>query len=378
MKQQKVGILGGGQLGSMVIRQAIDFGLDISVMDKDPYSPCARYTSGFYVGDPQNYADVLDFGKDVDIITIEKEAVDTKALRMLAKQGKKILPSPEIIATIQNKHTQKQMLMAADIPVASAILVNGKDDIRNNIDKLPGCLKKCLNGYDGKGVMMIRNEQDIHNAFEELSLLEELIDVKHEISTIVARSETGEVKCYDPVLMVFDGSRHLLDYQVCPAGISEQTAAQARDLAIRTANALNFVGILAVEMFLTNDDRLIVNELAPRPHNSGHHTIEANITSQYEQLIRIILGAPLGDIKTTSSSVMLNIIGPITSTDEDLQKLLSEILLSDNTHLHWYGKKQGTEGRKLGHITITGESVDNALLKAAAIRNILKHKHEKN
>jgi len=376
MEKLKIGVLGGGQLGAMLIRHSIDFGLDMSVMDKNSDSPCARYTSSFYVGDPMNYQDVLDFGKNLDIITIEKEAVNTKALRELSNTGVKVFPSPETIEIIQNKHTQKKFLEYAELPVAPSVLVNAKSELYDQVNNLPGCLKLCSNGYDGKGVMIIRTEQDIEKAFEEPSILEELVDIKQEISVIVARNENGQVVCYDPVMMIFDKERMLLDYQLCPAGISEELAAEARNIAIKTAEALKLTGILAVEMFITNDDRLLVNELAPRPHNSGHHTIEACATSQYEQLLRVIMGWPLGATKLTNSSVMMNVLEPAASEKKSMEKALESILGSEDVHLHWYGKKGGSEGRKMGHITITDDTIENALLKAATIRNILKAQHE--
>ncbi|MBS1780395.1 MAG: 5-(carboxyamino)imidazole ribonucleotide synthase [Bacteroidetes bacterium] len=376
MKELKIGILGGGQLGAMLIRHAIDFGLDISVMDKSLDSPCARYTSSFSVGNPMNYQDVLDFGKNLDIITIEIEAVNTKALRELSNNGVKVFPSPETIEIIQNKHSQKKFLENAGMPVAPSVLVNAKSELYGLVNNLPGCLKLCSNGYDGKGVMIIRSEQDIEKAFDEPSILEELVDIKHEISVIVARNENGQVDCYDPVMMIFNKERMLLDYQLCPADISVETAAEARNIAIKTAEALKLTGILAVEMFITGDGKLLVNELAPRPHNSGHHTIEACVTSQYEQLLRVIMGWPLGSTKLTSSSVMMNVLEPAASEKKNMGKALESILGLEDVHLHWYGKKGGSEGRKMGHITINDDTIEKALLKAATIRNILKAKHE--
>ncbi|MBS1771235.1 MAG: 5-(carboxyamino)imidazole ribonucleotide synthase [Bacteroidetes bacterium] len=376
MERLKVGVLGGGQLGSMLIRHAIDFGLNIAVLDKHADSPCARYTSSFCIGDPMNYDDVLAFGKNLDVITIEKEAVNTKALKALVQQGKKVFPSPDIIEIIQNKNTQKKFLESAEIPVVPAVTINGREDLRRYLNKLPGCLKKCENGYDGKGVMIIKNEQDIDIAFEEPSILEELVDIKNEISVIVTRNEEGVVHCYDPVMMIFDKERMILDYQISPANISEEQASDAIDIAVKTAKALNLVGILAVEMFLTNDGKLLVNELAPRPHNSGHHTIEACVTSQYEQLLRVVTGLPLGDTRMKNSSVMINLLEPSALRKKNVELALKEVLYSNDVHLHWYGKTGGHEGRKMGHITITGSTIDNAFSKAKTIRNILNMEYE--
>ncbi len=378
MEELKIGVLGGGQLGSMLIRHAIDFGLEIAVLDKHRDSPCAKYTSSFHLGDPLNYDDVVAFGKNLDVITIEKEAVNTKALRALLNQGKKVFPSPDIIEIIQNKYTQKEFLERAGIPIVPAIKINSKDDLRNNLHKLPGCLKKCENGYDGKGVMIVKDNQDIDRAFDEVCILEELVDIKSEISVIVSRNEEGAIYCYDPVMMIFDKERMILDYQLSPADISKVTASEAHQIAVKVAEALNLIGILAVEMFITNDGKLLVNELAPRPHNSGHHTIEACVTSQYEQLLRVISGLPLGDTRMNSSSVMINLLEPPAIRKKGIQQALRKVLYSSDVHLHWYGKTAGHEGRKMGHITITGDTIEQAISKATNIRNILNAQHEEN
>jgi 5-(carboxyamino)imidazole ribonucleotide synthase len=306
----KIGILGGGQLGAMLLRYAIDFGLNVSVMDKDPNASCARHTDSFYTGDPLNFDDVMRFGQNLDIITIEKEAVNTQALRQLALAGKKVYPSPDTIEIIQDKFTQKQFLSGHNIPVVPGILVGSKADLVQHIDSFPACLKKCSQGYDGKGVMILKTAEDINHAFDEPCVLEKLIDIRHEISVIVSRSESGSIECYDPVLMVFNKDRMILDFQMCPANIDVDIALQACSLAIKTAEALQLVGIMAVEMFLDNNGKLYVNELAPRPHNSGHHTIEAHTTSQFEQQMRLILGLPMGSTKLNKASVMINILEP--------------------------------------------------------------------
>lgn len=367
-----IGVLGGGQLGGMLIRHAEDFGLYIHVLDSNPEATCARFTNNFVLGDTLNYDDVVNFGKGLDIITIEKEAVNTDALNYLREQGVKVYPSPEIISTVQDKYKQKEFLQQHEIPVAEGILIEGKDELSKYKDRLPACLKMCRDGYDGKGVMMLRKEEDFENAFDVPSVLEELVEIRKELAVIVARNEKGDVTCYDPVEMVFNKELNLLDYQLAPAEISDKHAAQARDLATKTAKALNLVGILAVEMFLTTDDKVIVNELAPRPHNSGHHTIEACVTSQYEQLLRAILNMPLGDTTAHKKSVMINILEPAEGKKEQLQQTFNAALSTKDAHLHWYGKKNSKEGRKVGHITVNGDSIGEAVSKAEEIRNAIK------
>ena len=372
LENLKIGILGGGQLGAMLLRYAIDFGLNVSVMDKDANAPCARHTSSFHTGDPMSYEDVMEFGSKLDIITIEKEAVNIQALKKLCAAGVRVYPAPETIEIIQDKYIQKQFLKNNNIRIVAGELVNGRDELKRHISKFPACLKKCAQGYDGKGVMILNTPDDIANAFDEPCVLEELIKIKHEISVIVSRNESGSIECYDPVLMVFNKERMILDFQICPANIDVDIALQACNLAIRTAEALNLVGIMAVEMFLAVSGELYVNELAPRPHNSGHHTIEANTTSQFEQQMRLILQLPMGSTKLNKASVMINLIEPAAYRKNTITDALKTILCTNDVHLHWYGKKPGTEGRKMGHITITEASVENALSKAVMIRHLLK------
>ncbi|WP_440134443.1 5-(carboxyamino)imidazole ribonucleotide synthase [Chitinophaga sancti] len=366
----KIGILGGGQLGSMLLRYAIDFGLSVSVMDKDANAPCARYTSSFTNGDQKSFDDVIAFGKDKDVITIEMEAVNIDALRELEKQGKKVFPTPDTIQVIQDKYTQKQFLQSHHIPVVPGVPVAGKKELHEVADKLPGCLKKRRDGYDGYGVMVLKTSADIEKAFDQPCVLEELVDIKHEIAVIVGRNEYGDVQCYDPVMMVFSEEKFILESQVAPAQLDAGLAEEAIALAEKVADALQLVGILAVEMFVTKDNKILVNEMAPRPHNSGHHTIEASTTSQYEQLIRAILGLPLGDTKLHLPSLMLNILEN-EGLRADREEKFSSLLAIPGAHLHWYGKIGSRLGRKVGHVTVTGSTMEDILAKAETIRKIL-------
>lgn len=370
LENLKIGILGGGQLGGMLMRHAIDLGLSVSVMDKDANAPCARYTSSFVCADPKSYEAVLEFGRGLDVITIEMEAVNIDALQVLEEQGVKVFPSPGTIKVIQDKLTQKQFLQSQGIPVVPGQAIENKSDLHQYESKLPGCLKKRRNGYDGYGVMVLKTAADIATAFDEPCVLEELVDIKHEIAVIVARNEQGEVKCYDAVAMVFSGEKFILDFQLAPAQLPEAILSQATALAEKAARALNLVGILAVEMFVTKDDKVLVNELAPRPHNSGHHTIEASTTSQYEQLLRAILGLPLGDTALHFPSLMLNIL-ETAALSADRQAKLASLLAIGGAHLHWYGKKGSRIGRKVGHVTITGSTMESVVAKAETIRKIL-------
>ncbi|OSZ78161.1 5-(carboxyamino)imidazole ribonucleotide synthase [Chitinophagaceae bacterium IBVUCB1] len=376
--QKKIGILGGGQLGAMLIRHAVDFGLKINILDNDKAAPCANYSSGFVLGDTLNYDDVMKFGENLDIITIEKEAVNTQALHDLQTKGVKVYPAPETVEIIQDKLTQKRFLESHNIPVVPAIAIENRLELRQYAEKLPACLKLRRDGYDGKGVMILKSADDIANAFDKPSILEDLVDIKHEISVIVTRNEEGEIKCYDPILMEFDKVKLLLDYQISPCDIGENIAQEAITIAQQIAKALQLKGILAVEMFVTKSGKVLVNELAPRPHNSGHHTIEGCNTSQYEQLLRVITGMPLGDTASTAHTIMINIIEPPAERKGSTEAALKAIAQIQGVHIHWYGKSEGRAGRKMGHINITAKSHDEAVTLANKTRNTFNSLYEKN
>lgn len=369
---KQIGLLGGGQLGAMLIRSAIDFGIEIQVMDKDRKVSSAKYTSLFVQGDTLDYDDVYNFGKKLDIITIEKEAVNVDALKDLEKIGVKVYPSPATIEIIQDKYHQKEFLIANKIPVAKGIPVHGIEELKCNIKTYPVCLKKRRDGYDGNGVMMLHSEDEIKDAFTTPSVIEECIDIQDELSVIVARNQQGDITCYDATMMVFDTVKHLLDYQISPASIEPNILREANSIARKVAEAIDLVGILAVEMFVTKDGKILVNELAPRPHNSGHHTIESATTSQYEQMLRAILGLPLGSTTLNKSSVLVNVLEPKKQNKEQVYNYLNTLLDSEGVHVHWYGKEENIEGRKMGHIVVTNNNIHDALTKAESIRKMIK------
>ena len=297
------------------------------------------------------------------------------ALRALRDRGVKVYPSPETLEIIQDKYTQKQFLKEHNIPVVMGWLVMDKAELASHTDKLPGVLKKCTDGYDGKGVIVLKTAEDLGKAFDAPSVLEEIVDIKEEISVIVSRNESGIIECYDPVLMMFDKERMLLDFQVCPAGLDEDIAIRVCSIATKVAEAVNLTGILAVEMFIATNGKIYVNELAPRPHNSGHHTIEAAKTSQFEQQLRVILGLPMGSTATTTPSVMVNILEPAAHRKNAIMEALKTILCTNDVHLHWYGKTGSKEGRKMGHVTITSVQREDAISKSIMIKHILKEGH---
>lgn len=367
----KIGILGGGQLGRMLIQAGLDLNLDFRILDPDINSPC-KSIAAFDVGKLNDYETVIEFGKKCDLITIEIESVNTEALKFLEKKGKQVYPQPHLIELIQDKRTQKQFFKDHKIPTADFVLVDNHDDIRKNINFLPAVNKLARDGYDGKGVFVVKTEKDISNAFNARGLLEKLIDFEKEISVIVARNEKGETASYPPVEMVFHPEANLVEFLFSPAQIAPEVAEKANSIALQLIERMELVGILAVEMFVTKDGQVLVNEVAPRPHNSGHQTIEANITSQYEQHLRAILNLPLGSTKAIQPSAMVNVLGQPGFSGVAIYDGLEDTLKVDGAFVHLYGKKETKPFRKMGHVTVMDEHIDSLKDKAKFIKENLK------
>lgn len=369
----RVGILGGGQLGRMLIQSGIDFNIPFSVLDPDPNAPCAAIAD-FSVGKLTDFDRVVEFGQKCDIITIEIENVNTSALKELVRQGKKVYPQPEVIELIQDKRVQKTFYKDNRIPTADFILTAGKDDVIKNASFLPAVNKLGREGYDGRGVQILRSEKDLKNAFDAPGLLEELIDFDKEISVIVARNPAGEIKTFPVVEMVFHPVHNLVEYLFAPAQISAEIAMKAEKIAIDVITKLNMVGLLAVEMFVTKNGDVLVNEIAPRPHNSGHQTIEGNVTSQYEQHLRSILNLPLGDTTLMTPSAMVNLLGEAGHTGDAIYEGFQEVLSVSGVHVHLYGKVSTKPFRKMGHVTILDQDMESLKRKATFVRETLKVK----
>jgi 5-(carboxyamino)imidazole ribonucleotide synthase len=367
----KLGILGGGQLGRMLIQSGIDFNLSFSVLDPDPNAPCASL-SVFRAGQLTDYDTVMRFGSDCDIVTIEIENVNTRALKDLAHQGKKIYPQPEVIELIQDKRLQKKFYQEKKIPTADFILTENASDVRMNKNFLPAVNKLGKEGYDGRGVQILRNENDLNQAFDAPGLLEKLIDFEKEISVIVARNERGEIKTFPVVEMVFHPVQNLVEYLFAPAQLNESITKEAEDIASRIITELNMVGLLAVEMFVTKQGNVLVNEIAPRPHNSGHQTIEANMTSQYEQHLRAILNLPLGDTQLLIPSAMVNLLGEPGHNGAAKYQGFEEVAKVSGVHVHLYGKRYTKPYRKMGHVTIIDHDMDSLKKKANFVKETLK------
>ena len=367
----KLGILGGGQLGRMLIQSGIDFNIPFAVLDPDAHAPCASLAE-FYHGKLTDFDTVMKFGSLCDVLTIEIESVNTAALKELAKKGIKIFPQPEVIELIQDKRTQKLFFHEYSIPTADFILVENVNDVKNHQDLFPAVNKLGREGYDGRGVQILRSASDLHKAFDAPGILEELIDFEKEISVIVARGVHGEIKSFPAVEMVFHPEQNLVEYLFAPAELSNEILNEAEHIARKVIRELDMVGLLAVEMFVTRDGKVLVNEIAPRPHNSGHQTIEANVTSQYEQHLRAILSLPLGDTSLILPSAMVNLLGEPNHTGLAKYEGFEEVVKTPGVHVHLYGKRFTKPFRKMGHVTIVDADMKRLKKKANFVKHTLK------
>ncbi|RZL46401.1 MAG: 5-(carboxyamino)imidazole ribonucleotide synthase, partial [Pedobacter sp.] len=348
------------------------YNLTTLVLDPDADAPCKHIANKFECGSITDFDTVYNFGKKADIITIEIEKVNIEALEQLEKEGKLVFPQSRVIRLIQDKGVQKQFFKENDIPTAPFQLVNSKEDLLNTNFTYPYILKQRKDGYDGKGVMKINSIAEIDNAFDAPSLIEELIDFEKEIAIIVSRNQNGDVKTFPMVEMEFNAEANLVEFLISPSTYPEDIQNRAEKIALHIANALNITGILAVEMFVTKNGEILVNELAPRPHNSGHQTIEGNYVSQFEQHLRSIFNLPLGDTRSISNAVMINLLGE--KGHDGLAKYdgLEKIMAIDGVYVHLYGKKYTKPFRKMGHITIVDQNRDHAIEKARYIQQTLK------
>ncbi|MBN8651125.1 MAG: 5-(carboxyamino)imidazole ribonucleotide synthase [Cytophagales bacterium] len=368
-----IGVLGGGQLGRMLIQAGINLDLNFHVLDPDAQAPCAgiaRFTQGKLT----DYETVMAFGKTCDIITIEIENVNTKALIDLEKAGKKVFPQPAVIELIQDKRIQKQFFADNQIPTAPFVLVNNKEAVAKHEDFLPAVNKLGKEGYDGRGVQVIKTKADLNKAFDAPGLLEKWIPFEKEIAVIVSRNALGDVAVYPAVEMVFHPEANLVEYLFSPAQIEKEIAQQAEAIARKVITSLNMIGLLAVEMFVTKEGEVLVNEVAPRPHNSGHQTIEGNVTSQYEQHLRSILNLPMGSTALLAPSAMVNLLGEEGFTGSARYEGLEEVLKAEGVYVHLYGKKTTKPFRKMGHVTIVDKDLNSLKKKANFVKQTLKVK----
>lgn len=358
MLSSRIGILGGGQLGLMLLQAAVDWNLDIHVLDPDAEAPCRKIAPHFQQGSLQDYDTVYQFGKNLDVITIEIEKVNVDALEALEQEGKKIYPQPSVIRLIQDKRIQKQFYRDNELPTADFILTENKEDTARHADFLPAFHKLGRDGYDGRGVQRIGSEADLDKAFDQPGLLEKAVPFEKELAVIVARNASGEMVTFPTVEMVFHPEHNLVEYLFAPAEIPSEVEQKAQEIAKKTAEAFGVVGLLAVELFLTPAGDVLINEVAPRPHNSGHHTIRANATSQYEQHWRAILNLPLGSTNTYGPSAMVNLLGEDGYTGPAVYEGMEKLLATEQVFPFLYWKAITKPFRKMGHITIMDSSID--------------------
>jgi 5-(carboxyamino)imidazole ribonucleotide synthase len=368
----RVGILGGGQLGRMLLQAAANYVVETYVLENDDNAPAAHLCHHFIKGDIKDFDTVYNFGKGLDAITIEIEAVNVDALEKLETEGVNVYPKPAVIKMIKNKVTQKEFYKANQIPSPEFVITENVEALKNNAAFLPAVHKIGEGGYDGKGVQVLRSEAVIDKGFDAPAVLEKMVDIQKEIAVIVAVNDKKETAVYPAAEMVFDPKLNLLDYQISPADLSISVLSKAKDIALQLAAGFKSPGLFAIEMFVDNDNNVLVNETAPRVHNSGHHTIEANYCSQYDMLWRIMLGYPLGNTAAILSSAIVNVLGEEGYTGPAKYAGLDEVLRLDNAFVHLYGKTQTKPGRKMGHVTIMSADKNDLLEKVQCIKQCLK------
>ncbi len=369
---KKVGILGGGQLGRMLLQAAANYPVNTSILEKDENCPAGHLAHRFVKGDFRNYDDVYAFGKGLDALTIEIESVNVEALEKLEEEGVKIYPRPSALRIIRNKVFQKNFYKDNNIPTSDFVITNNRSEILDHVGLLPAIHKIGEGGYDGKGVVALKTEKDVTGGFDAPAVLEKRVNIKKEIALIIAVSNSGEKVFYPPVEMVFDPVLNLLDYQLSPAELDEKVLWKVEAVAMAVVNQLGSAGIFAVELFVDMDDNVLVNETAPRVHNSGHHTIEANFSSQFDMLWRVILDYPLGNTDYILPSAIVNIIGSEGSMGNALYEGIENVLSLDNVFLHIYGKPETRGGKKMGHATIISNDRQELIHTAKKIKNMLK------
>jgi 5-(carboxyamino)imidazole ribonucleotide synthase len=372
----KLGILGGGQLGKMMLYDTRKFDIQTYVMDPNPEAPSKIACNHFETGDLMDYDRVMEFGKQVDVLTFEIESVNVKALEDLEASGVKVYPSAATLKKIQNKSVQKEFYKANQIPTADFMTYPSLDALKKDVSEgkvnFPFVWKSSTGGYDGKGVSVIKSKKNLEALPNGECLAEELVDFKTEIAVIVARNVSGNIKTYPVVEMEFHPEANQVEYVLCPARIEPSIAEKARNLAQMVSNSFEHVGLLAIEMFLTQDDDIIVNEVAPRPHNSGHFSIEGSYTNQFEQHLRAILDLPLGETSSKTNSVMVNLVGDENHTGDVVYQGIQTIMDMPGVTPHIYGKKQTRPFRKMGHVNIIHTDIKEARKIAEHVKSTIK------
>ncbi len=373
--QKKLGILGGGQLGKMLLQTTRTWDIYTKVLDPDIEAPARLSCNEFQVGSLMDYDTVFNFGKDCDVVTIEIEHVNVHALQALKKQGVTVHPDPNALEIINDKGLQKMFFKANDLPTSDFMFFENKDDVIKSLNQgvisLPFVQKSRKDGYDGRGVQIVNIAADTERLLNGSCLVENKVDLKMEIAIIASRNIQGEVACYDAVAMDFVEGANMLDLLLYPVAIDATLVSKAKDIASELIQKLNICGLLAVEFFIDKKDTIYINEIAPRPHNSGHQTIESSETSQYEQHLRGILDLPLGSTNVTIPSVMVNLLGAEGYSGNVYYEHIEKCMATEGVHVHIYGKKQTRPFRKMGHVTVTNKSLDEAKKIAQWVKQTL-------
>lgn len=371
-----LGILGGGQLGKMLLTETRKFDITTKVLDPSPDAPCRIACNTFVQGNLTDFNTVYNFGKDVEVLTIEIENVNVEALEKLQTEGVKVYPSPQTIKNIQNKATQKQFYATHGIPTAPFQVFQNTESLKKAINEqqlsLPFVWKSARFGYDGNGVKIVRQLTDLNLLPNDQCIAESLVPFKKELAVIVARNAKGQVRTYPVVEMEFHPEANQVEYVLCPARIEEAVAQKARTIAIQVVQAFEVVGLLAVELFQTENDEILVNEVAPRPHNSGHYSIEATYTNQFEQHLRAILNLPLGSTESKVAGVMVNLVGAEGYQGKVVYENIEQIMAMEGVTPHIYGKKETRPFRKMGHVTIVNPNINKARQIAEQVKNTIR------
>ncbi len=368
----KVGILGGGQLGRMLLQAAANYPVETYLMENETDCPAAHLCHHFTKGDIKNFEDVYQFGKGLDAITIEIESVNEDALEKLEREGVRIYPKPSALRTIKNKILQKQFYKDNKIPSADFLITQDLNELKNNVDFLPAVHKLAMGGFDGRGVQIIAAKEDISKGFDAPAVLEKMIAIKNEIAVIIAVNDKGDDAMYPAVDMIFDNRQNVLEYQVSPAELPDKVLWKVEAVARKVVKDLQSPGIFAIELFVDANDNVFVNETAPRVHNSGHHTIEANFSSQFDMLWRVMLGYPLGSTRHILPAAIVNLLGAEGYSGPAIYEGLHEILQIENVFVHIYGKKETRPGRKMGHITILSKEKQELVHQANRIKHTVQ------
>lgn len=374
----RLGIIAGGQLGKLLALAASNWDVKTFILDKDTDCPAADVCTGVFAGDPANYNDVLQFGKTVDMLTFELENVNIDALKALKNAGKRIIPDVTVLEIIRDKGLQKEFYAECKIPSPHFQVFTSKIELMRSVEngeiKFPFVQKLRVGGYDGKGVLVVKNSSQLNLLLDGPCIVEEMVQIEKEISVIVARNMHGEIKCFDAVEMEFNQHANLVEKLLCPAKLDVAVLNEAYQIATQLISQLNMQGLLAVEMFVDKENKLWVNECAPRPHNSGHHTIESTITSQYEQMLRAIFNFPLGSTRMKMPSVMINILGEPGFEGPVRYEGLTEAMAVEGAKIHLYGKKITMPFRKMGHATVLAQTLEQAIESANKVQKIIKVK----